>query len=897
MATTSQSSSSATPLTNSTTFIPKATYVPLKVDGVTNIGAATQKFAFLRSLNLQPGEVDMVLQAMSVTLAPSDNSNLNAESLSALLKSFEGTPLPAQLPKMAAFAEVPVDQLVSFGNALASVRARSVSGKEDGAAGSAINLLNTALVASRALANSAALPSIGMLNLERLEMTPAGVERGGLLATIPLAPQERTSVVQQEWSVTSQEFTSIVTDSLENYSETGVTENTQMTQATTSQVSHSNQFNVSASASGGIGFVSGSVSTSFGSQDQNSQSSNDSRTHALQTTQKASSRVTQSHKTSISISTTTGTSEASTRVLYNPSTTDAIRVDYFSLMRRWYVALYRYGLRLTYDITVPEPGAALREPFRDLAVLQERAAADFTLKLNYSDITVSNYQDLGSQYGTTLPAPPDASIRQNFSVQNNGTFTGSDPNQNTWIFSAAAQISAPDGYKVERVILNLEAGVNHPTVNSYGTLWISGFDGYPFGQPYFMIDPAQAYGLWTFSGPLLNRDGTNFLAGTSGSATALCLTQGVNPAFVTFDATFVPTDANMEQWQTSVYSAIYNAAQTAYYSEQQNVSGQIAALQQKIQSVDTLTLRREENDEIMKCVLRWLLGSQVDVFMPDNVTALFKNQPGADLQHGIDFTGSDTTLQSGDWTTVQQYEDMVNFVNQAVDWDNIIYFLYSYFWDVPESWDFIRQIQHPDATRQAFLRSGSARVVLTIRQGWERAWTYFVLTGNVPSTNDPVYGHPYMTIAQQIEDYDSTNYPGIPPADSSNTGPVDYGDIPQVGTTCSETIEPSSTPVALTVADTTGFIVGANAIIDSFNPDPAKNVQETQIIKAVDTTTNQITVAALTYQHPKPDTPGEPVSFPVVQAGSKGLLIAEWFEYTPTSGTDIVVNSDLTTIE
>jgi hypothetical protein len=34
----------------------------------------------------------------------------------------------------------------------------------------------------------------------------------------------------------------------------------------------------------------------------------------------------------------------------------------------------------------------------------------------------------------------------------------------------------------------------------------------------------------------------------------------------------------------------------------------------------------------------------------------------------------------------------------------------------------------------------------------------------------------------------------------------------------------------------------------------------------------------------------------LVQAGAKGVLIGEWFEYTPTSGTDIAISSDLTTI-
>ena len=53
-----------------------------------------------------------------------------------------------------------------------------------------------------------------MLNLERLAMVPAGMQRGELIATIPLAPKEKTSVTHKEWSVTAKEFTSIVTDSL-----------------------------------------------------------------------------------------------------------------------------------------------------------------------------------------------------------------------------------------------------------------------------------------------------------------------------------------------------------------------------------------------------------------------------------------------------------------------------------------------------------------------------------------------------------------------------------------------------------------------------------------------------------------------------------------------------------
>jgi hypothetical protein len=411
-------SGSAAFRTNSTATIPKATYVPLQISDnersiAASSGGAVRKFGFIRSLNLQPGEVD----ASRAELTRNAGGNQASSPLLGLAKSFEGSPLPSALPARSQFSKLPDTDFIAFGNALATVRQHAVDAARANAgqpvdrsasvpAGNqvptAVNQLNIVNIASNAYKN--ATSPIGMLNLERIEMTPAGIEQGGLIATIPLAPKERTMVVQQEWSVITQDFTTIVTDSLENYSETGVTDTTQLSQATDSQVAHNNQFNVNASASGSCGFVTASVATSFGSQDQNSQSAKDSRQHSVQTTKKASSRSIQSHKTTISTSTTSGSSNATTRMLENPSATEAMRIDYFSMMRKWYCALYRYGLRLTYDITVPEPGAAMREIYATLDGLQKQAGGQFTFDVKHSNIStdvnsgVNYYLALADKY-------------------------------------------------------------------------------------------------------------------------------------------------------------------------------------------------------------------------------------------------------------------------------------------------------------------------------------------------------------------------------------------------------------------------------------------------------------------------------------------------------------------
>jgi hypothetical protein len=897
-------------LTNSIRQIPKATYVPLQpASPLPSSGRSIPKFGYVRQLDLQPGEVDQVQSSLTVLNATTAaGSGLADANFWSLLKQFEGSPLPAALPSPSVFADIPESQLTTFGNALAAVRnqaltqtnaaprtaqianaASSTTTTTSPSNGDLLDRYNKSLAANNVFVANVTAQPIGMLNLERLEMTPADVERGELLATIPLAPKERTAVVQKEWSVIKQEFTSIVSDSLDNYSETGVTENTELAQSTDSENSHSNQFNVNATVSGSYGgFVSASVSTGFTTQDQSSVSAKNSRKDAVAQTRKASSRVKQSHKMTISTTTVTGTSDTTTRMLENPSATDPIRIDYFSLMRKWYVALYRFGLRMTYDIAIPEPGGAMRDLYRQLAELQTQASKTFSFSISYAQIDPNNMaalEKIGEQYGAAIPQAPVGGITY---VPSQTANTPADKSSNINVIPLTINFSIADGLQVDHIEMSYNIGENHAG-------WQFDILGYPTqfneqnpgpGQP---VIPSTNFYEWNYADVPLG----DFMAGATGSLAITLTFQYANPAIASFKVFTVPTAAAIQAWQGSVYTALYNAAQSAYYTQQQAINAQIAALQQQITSVDTLTLRREENDEIMKCVLQWLLGPSFD-FMPADVVALYKSQGSDALDYGVGFTGNELKLSAAQWTTMFTYQEMIKFINEAIEWENVVYYLYSYFWDIPTSWAFIRQIQHPDPMRQAFLRAGSARVVLTVRPGFEQAWAAFVELGDFGKILPP--GHPYFTIAQQIQAYDSTNYPGIPAADPDGGGPID-DDTPQFGSTCESNIAPSATaplttPVVIPVDDASGFLVGATAIIDNWNaqidPSTGIGVQEIQTITAISTTAPQsITVQGLQYSHTAP--------FPVVQGGAKGTLIAEWFEYTPTSGVDIAVTTNQAT--
>jgi hypothetical protein len=574
-------------------------------------------------------------------------------------------------------------------------------------------------------------------------------------------------------------------------------------------------------------------------------------------------------------------------------------------MRKWHVGLYRYGLRLTYDIVIPEPGGTLRETYAQIASLQNQAAQVFTFNLPYSEITtnlvdsngdpwiplvstgapVPQYEWLAVKYSAQVPTPPAST----YPVTAGGTVdTPADTGSAGNVTFANFPISIPDGYQISSVSVSSDIGNNTGGINNQGYM----FD--VLGYPTEFTDSANTE-------IIVNELLTGFLDGAQGSQTIYCRFRYAHPVEVMFLIMAQPTDAAWQQWQASVWSALYNAAQTAYYAAQQQINSQIQTLQASITGIDTLTLRREENDEIMKGVLQWMLGPGFD-FMPDELSAFILLERLSSMQFdnlvwGINFPGNElfpgTTVanSSYEWNTMATYEQLVRFINDAIDWDDIVYFLYSYFWDVPFAWDNIRNIQHPDATRQAFLRSGSARVVLTVRPGWEAAWIQFVEGGNFGTSASP-FEHPYLTIAQEIQDYDNTNYPGIAPANPGGDAAPDDGVY--VATASNDTVGPSTGQVTLTVVSSAGFGVGQTAIIDSWEPyasgSTVQTVQEQQQIVAVPDGTH-ITVAKLLNAHDGSSTP-----FPVIQAGETGMLIAEWFEYTPTSGTDIAVTSNLETI-
>jgi len=96
----------------------------------------------------------------------------------------------------------------------------------------------------------------------------------------------------------------------------------------------------------------------------------------------------------------------------------------------------------------------------------------------------------------------------------------------------------------------------------------------------------------------------------------------------------------------------------------------------------------------------------------------------------------------------------LQFFEQAFEWHQMTYVFYPYFWARKERWPMIQQLQDQDPLYEKFLKAGAARVLVSVRPGFEGAVTHFLDTGSVwgghgtPDLASPLF----VDIVQEIKE-------------------------------------------------------------------------------------------------------------------------------------------------
>ncbi|VWD31132.1 type II secretion system protein GspG [Burkholderia lata] len=1000
-------------LTNSQRSILKATYVPTSVPGGNPVptSRAVEKVAMVRLLNLQAEDFkdlagDQNVNGMSIGLAGKANPYGAGGGAVPLLKVVESLttqissgvtskfgPLMAEVSPsdLAKLAQAVSDArraraktlnahvqsvVAAFQKAKPNVHGRPADALNWGLAqkdGNALHLLRVAIdktvatgvdlgktdtgtaivthVAKAAQSSSDTLnilngfldsfkaEPVGRLHLERIEMTPVGIEHGELVHSVPLTPQETVNITHREWSTTTQTFENIVSDSLTGYSETGVVDKTDISQATTNESRQQSSMdvngNVSASYSGGGFSVTASTGVDYNTKSDDFKSVKDSLAHSVAVTRAASSRTRKDHRTSFQVSSVAGAENLAVQVLTNP-TSSAIRVDYYQLMRKWKVDLIRYGLRMTYDIVVPNPGSSLAAKVTELYVLNQQIAQGYSFAVHLSDINTSNWADYEQAYGVTIDPPPT----DPFQTMEGGSLQTSIDKFNF----EPVDIDIPDGYVVTGGHFHAQVHLGDGDFNSGHRAQIN-LTGENPGPG---TSARNAGGEFTAKDGVLEVDLTpSTIVGRTGHVSLMYDYYNVESGAYVLKIQASPTAEEISAWQAKVWGQLREADQAAFDANLRLLNDRKATLQNELNLFDALTLRRMEREEIMKSVLQWLFGPTFQL-QPGSLDVIL-NDPQAIFKTG------DTSA----WQTIMQYGEYIKFIHNAIEWENVLFFPYPYFWDATSRWPFKLFLLHPDPEHRTFLRAGCARVVLTIRPGFEQSFAQFM--ENYSLIDALAINHPYVSIGTEIRNFAMTNYEAIPPANpDKNVRPLlypeqrkawsdmqklillieDYNNqqhnitlTTAVAAGGSQTVTPSSMngidygvqltvdtdanqeTVSVTAVTKTTFsavfasshVAGTTCVIDAdvklyppnlailsatvAGPLPLKDPWNNNYVYTMPGLHGDYDLVSFG----KDGKPGGDDLDADITSWAEGSIVSTWYEYTPTSALDVVINSALTT--
>jgi hypothetical protein len=103
--------------------------------------------------------------------------------------------------------------------------------------------------------------------------------------------------------------------------------------------------------------------------------------------------------------------------------------------------------------------------------------------------------------------------------------------------------------------------------------------------------------------------------------------------------------------------------------------------------------------------------------------------------------------------SLNNYTDLAKFMEQAFEWEIMDYTFYPYYWANRKMWKEMYISDSVDPLFRSFLQAGLARVIVTVKPGFEDAVQFFMTTGKIWNGGEvPVIGDPlYMSIVDEMK--------------------------------------------------------------------------------------------------------------------------------------------------
>jgi len=216
---------------------------------------------------------------------------------------------------------------------------------------------------------------------------------------------------------------------------------------------------------------------------------------------------------------------------------------------------------------------------------------------------------------------------------------------------------------------------------------------------------------------------------------------------LSFEVKCTPSPELIKEWQLETYDTL----QTAYQDRLLEFESKLAQFNADRKAQENF----EKNNygvppsKQKQVMLTELKKHAIAIFTDNEIT-----KETYTSNFALDFIPDNDTPPKIDRIKAKAQGDFIRFFEQAFEWSQMQFALYPYFWSKQDDWEPKFKQDDPNYEYQQFLQAGAARLVLSVRPGYEEAVAHYLEEGEIwngeepPQIDDPLY----VSIINQIKE-------------------------------------------------------------------------------------------------------------------------------------------------
>lgn len=452
-------------------------------------------------------------------------------------------------------------------------------------------------------------------------------------------------------------------------------------------------------------------------------------TQAKDITERAMERIVSRVKTEKTVRVTDEFTEENTHVFDNREGENHVSGVYRFINAIYKNEIYNYGKRLMYEFMVPQPsklhrlGLQVSQTNVNAVLLQKPIDPRITYT-DFTKITEGNYQGLAAKYGADVKTLPESI------AYINKTLSGAKAGDNE-LYDGNTDLQIPEGYITKKAKFKLYCTYDRDSKQYHSV-------GINLGNIQLYIDEQRVSVTETYLTPyLLEYVLDNYKEKISLSYAVL--------NYLAFNISVsITCELSLEaktQWQKDTFDAIMQAYQQKLDAYNQSL----------LEAKTTGTQLLDSNPLFYRQIEQLVLRKNCISYLIDDADASSKKRFGQPMyNNNATFQNHQVSLTSD----MDAYGSFAKFMEQAFEWELMSYNFYPYYWAKREDWHELYQFESNDAIYRSFMQAGMARVVVTVKPGFEDAVMYYMATGKIWNGGQmPVLGDPlYLSIVEELKE-------------------------------------------------------------------------------------------------------------------------------------------------